>query len=95
MITGASLGGCEAQRESKAGSIESSLRRVKGSMENLESILGRLIGDINPKSAEPTNCKVPQGTRPEFALWNEIGNEMYSIAERIDKAVAILTENMI
>ena len=85
----------EAQRESKAGNIESSIRRVKVSMDNLENLLGRLMGNSASKSVEPANCKVPPGSRSEFALWNEIGSEMYSIAERIDKAVAILTENMI
>ena len=86
--------GCEASRESKAGNIESSIRRVKESMESLETLLGRMTGN-GMKTTEPLNSKTPTPNRSEFILWGEIANEMYQISERIEKSIAVLTENMI
>ncbi len=77
-----------ADRESKLSVIESRLSRVYSAVESLEGLQEKIQGLEKPLMALKTSDVGRNTVRCLAGLLNELPDQLFNLAERIEKAVA-------
>lgn len=76
----------QASRENKLSVIENRLTKVYSAVESLEELQEKIQGSQKPL-ATPKTLGGPQTVRCLAGLLNELPDQLFNLAERIEKAV--------